>query len=373
MSLSDPLTLLRDYTIGGKPVVLEGDHIVFGSTRFERTALTAYKAGATGGGDYYPIDSLWAILQKDPTQGKNTAGEYVAFCGSQNIKPVGITDRKKLVEFLTGKVAESKSVDYAGYEQPEPVELEDASAGLGLESAEAKRASKPKERAEPTPEDREKIEKAKVAFQRFLLQPIGVKPTAEELASAEGDEDEVEAEGAAAADVGADEGVDAGEPAEAAKGGAGADAMEVDEANAKAEEAAGGDKEGKEEVGGATKATEDEKGTPAATPGSAAKPGLMKQEILEAALLKQVFNEAKPFIRFDRERVQSIQRREIAVRDRTSVLLAPSTTKFGVLETLLEQFKHKNKRKIEESEGASYDAMTQVAWRGPKRRCVLGY
>jgi hypothetical protein len=221
------------------------------------------------------------------------------------------------------------------------VELEDASAGLGLESAEAKRASKPKERAEPTPEDREKIEKAKVAFQRFLLQPIGVKPTAEELASAEGDEDEVEAEGAAAADVGADEGVDAGEPAEAAKGGAGADAMEVDEANAKAEEAAGGDKEGKEEVGGATKATEDEKGTPAATPGSAAKPGLMKQEILEAALLKQVFNEAKPFIRFDRERVQSIQRREIAVRDRTSVLLAPSTTKCGVLETLLEQFKHR--------------------------------
>jgi len=351
MSLSDPLTLLRDYTIGGKPVVLEGDHIVFGSTRFERTALTAYKAGATGGGDYYPIDSLWAILQKDPTQGKNTAGEYVAFCGSQNIKPVGITDRKKLVEFLTGKVAESKSVDYAGYEQPEPVELEDASAGLGLESAEAKRASKPKERAEPTPEDREKIEKAKVAFQRFLLQPIGVKPTAEELASAEGDEDEVEAEGAAAADVGADEGVDAGEPAEAAKGGAGADAMKVDEANAKAEEAAGGDKEGKEEVGGATKATEDEKGTPAATPGSAAKPGLMKQEILEAALLKQVFNEAKPFIRFDRERVQSIQRREIAVRDRTSVLLAPSTTKFGVLETLLEQFKHKNKRKLEETGG----------------------
>ena len=29
-------------------------------------------------------------------------------------------------------------------------------------------------------------------------------------------------------------------------------------------------------------------------------------------------------------------------------------------------------RAREESEGASYDAMTQVAWRGPKRRCVLG-
>ena len=345
MSLSDPLSLLRDYAIGGKAVVLEGDHIVFGNTRFERTALTAYKAGATGGGDYYPIDSLWAILQKDPTQGKHTAGEYVAFCGSQNIKPVGITDRKKLVEFLTGKVAESKSVDYAGYEQPEPVELEDASAGLGLESAEAKRASKPKERAEPTPEDREKIEKAKVAFQRLLVQPIGVKPTAEELASAEGDEDEVEAEGAAAANAGADAGADAGEPAEAAKGGA--DAMEVDEADAKADGAAGGHKEGEEEVGGATKVTLDKKGTPAATPGSAAKPGLTKREIFERALFKQVCAEAKPFIRFDRERVQSIQRREIAVRDRTSVLLAPSTTKFGVIETLLEQFKHKNKRNLE--------------------------
>jgi len=45
-----------------------------------------------------------------------------------------------------------------------------------------------------------------------------------------------------------------------------------------------------------------------------------------------------------------VHRREIAVRTRSSVLLAPAASSFPVLTTLLEQFRGKNKRTLEEKE-----------------------
>ena len=41
-SLTDPLTLMREYTMAKKPITLDGDHIVFGRTRFPRKAKTAF-------------------------------------------------------------------------------------------------------------------------------------------------------------------------------------------------------------------------------------------------------------------------------------------------------------------------------------------
>ena len=43
MSLSDPLTLLREFTTAKRKVVIDGEHIVFGKTRFAKDAPTAYK------------------------------------------------------------------------------------------------------------------------------------------------------------------------------------------------------------------------------------------------------------------------------------------------------------------------------------------
>ena len=43
MSFSDPLTLLREFTIAKNEASLVGEHIVFGTTRFPRAAPTAYK------------------------------------------------------------------------------------------------------------------------------------------------------------------------------------------------------------------------------------------------------------------------------------------------------------------------------------------
>ena len=58
MSLTDPLTLLRDYTMQKKPIRLEGDVVVFGRTRFPRAAKTAYKNTGAADGTFYQIDSL---------------------------------------------------------------------------------------------------------------------------------------------------------------------------------------------------------------------------------------------------------------------------------------------------------------------------
>jgi len=66
MSISDPLTLLRDFTTSGRNVQLLENHIVFGSTRFERSAPSAYRE-ARKKGSYYPIDALCFFLQVVPS------------------------------------------------------------------------------------------------------------------------------------------------------------------------------------------------------------------------------------------------------------------------------------------------------------------
>ena len=119
-SLTDPLTLMREYATAKKPITLEGDHIVIGRTRFPRTAKTAYKNTGPGmEGNFYPLDSLWSILQ-----GKSRA-EYVRFCGSQGIEVVHLKDRKALLDYLEGRSeGDSQSIDYSQYVPVQPVGAE---------------------------------------------------------------------------------------------------------------------------------------------------------------------------------------------------------------------------------------------------------
>ena len=55
-TLSDPLTLLRRFTMTKQPVKLVGDYLVFGRVRFPRAAPTAYRA-STKGKPFYPVDA----------------------------------------------------------------------------------------------------------------------------------------------------------------------------------------------------------------------------------------------------------------------------------------------------------------------------
>ena len=103
--MSDPLSQLRDFTISKKQISLEGNHIVFGATRFARNAPTAYK----NKGGFYPVDALWFLLQNAEAK----PSEYITACKAQDIAAVSIVDKKAALAYLRGQVETSPSVDYA--------------------------------------------------------------------------------------------------------------------------------------------------------------------------------------------------------------------------------------------------------------------
>ena len=176
MSLTDPLTLLRDYTMQKKPITLEGDVVVFGRTRFPRAAKTAYKNTGAADGTFYQIDSLWSILQ-----GKS-AGQYAVFCGQNRIPPVHLKDRKKLLEYMQGAEPDDGAIDYTQYVPVEPVSA-DASADASAEKpADAvASSSKPADKRprEPTAEEQAAVEAGRKAFKRLLAKGVGVGPPEE--------------------------------------------------------------------------------------------------------------------------------------------------------------------------------------------------
>ena len=147
MSLSDPLTLLREYKLAKKPVVLEGDHIVFGSKlRFARGALTAYKAS---GGKHYAIDSVWSLLQ-----GK-TGAEYAKFISEQNIEAVAFKDRKTLLAYLEGKGDGGGNIDFSGIGEVRPVDAGSGSAGAMDVDASSAAAGRKEEAGKAQQENKE--------------------------------------------------------------------------------------------------------------------------------------------------------------------------------------------------------------------------
>ena len=302
MSISDPLTLLREFTIAKKAITLEGDHIVFGRTRFPRGAATAYRAGS-GKKDYYSIDSVWGLLEK----GGDKAAEYAKWCGAQGITVIAFLDRKNLLSYLRGEGdGSSANVDYAGVPQVKPVDEAGASMDVamadGAEAASLPSALKPSRKREPTAEEAKAIEEAKEAFKQVLVKPIGA-PIPDKPAAA----DEPAATDGPSADVAMGEAADEGGSAEPVAG----------------------DKGGKKKA----KAGE---GKAAADPAAAAAKHSMDG-------LKEAIALAKPFIRSDRELSSAIVKRERQMRSRSSSLLAPHAKSFPVLTAILDGFKKRNK------------------------------
>ena len=97
MSLSDPLTLLREFTTAKRKVVIDGEHIVFGKTRFAKDAPTAYKSST---GEFYPVNWLLCLAQQEEPV---NAGLYVKATTAAGVKPVAFLDRKKVLDYLHGR------------------------------------------------------------------------------------------------------------------------------------------------------------------------------------------------------------------------------------------------------------------------------
>jgi hypothetical protein len=286
MSLSDPLTLLREYTIAGKPIVLDGDHVAFGrSMRFPRKALTAYHSDRNKE-LFYAIDSVWSLLQ-----GKSGA-EYAKWVGSQGIEPVAFGDRRKLVAYLRGEGDGSGNIDISGVPVVKPIIIssEGAMDVVTVEETEAV-AALATAPSMPTEEELKDLEEARANFLRLLEQAVGV-PTTAAAGQKEGEDARAGTDGSA---------------------GTGAPVPEEDP---------------NEEEGKAASKRKEEESKPS-------------DGLKEAVAL------AKPFIRRDRPVTSAILKRERPMRSRSSILLAPTAKTLPVLEHVLEAFKKRNKMAID--------------------------
>ena len=256
-TFSDPLTLLREFATAKKAIVLEGDHIVFSTVRFNRKDVTAYRSKG-GSGDFYAIDAVWALLEK----GHEGPAAYAKFVGEQGIQAIGVADRRELLAYLKGEISEAKAIDLHGYKGVQPVEA----ALPGAAAADAADATKADARpTETTAEQKAQLGKAQAAFMKLLSQPTAV--------------------------------------------------------------------------------ASEEVGEPEADGGEEAVPSKKDKE-----QLKETVVEAKPFIRYDRERLVPILKREKHMRTRKSLLLASANDKFPVLTTILEGFAKRNKRELSQSQ-----------------------
>lgn len=111
--MTDPLSLLRSYTISKKPIIFQNNEFIFGSFRFPRDEKTAFHA-QRGRGAPYTLDALWFLLQqheKDPNQ---KFSDFMNEARKQNFPYVSLVDKKELIQYLHGEIDSSpgiKSID----------------------------------------------------------------------------------------------------------------------------------------------------------------------------------------------------------------------------------------------------------------------
>lgn len=116
---SDPLSLLRESTISNKSVSLldesgetvtnisDAKNIQFNKdTTFPRDAPTNFKKTNAADNETYTLETLIFLVQN--AQLDNSA--YFKECRTRGIEHVSIVDRRKILDYLTGKVDQSPNV-----------------------------------------------------------------------------------------------------------------------------------------------------------------------------------------------------------------------------------------------------------------------
>ncbi|KAK4519131.1 uncharacterized protein ATC70_009363 [Mucor velutinosus] len=128
MSTLDPLSLLREFTISNKPVSLldesgqsvttisDAKTIQFNNddkTAFPRDAPTNFKKTNAADNETYTLETLIFLVQN--AQLDNSA--YFKECRARGIEHVSIVDRRKILDYLTGKVNQSPNVTSANKQE----------------------------------------------------------------------------------------------------------------------------------------------------------------------------------------------------------------------------------------------------------------
>ncbi|KAF3457112.1 hypothetical protein FNV43_RR01769 [Rhamnella rubrinervis] len=110
----DPLSALRDFTIRGEldQIVRVNDEFRFGSDySFPCSAETAYRSKQ---GNLYTLETLVYYIKNHHV--KHT--DYLQNARTQGIPLVTFTDRKPLLDYLTGKVSTSDSIEFLVPQNP---------------------------------------------------------------------------------------------------------------------------------------------------------------------------------------------------------------------------------------------------------------
>ncbi|KAI8064618.1 RNA pol II accessory factor, Cdc73 family-domain-containing protein [Gongronella butleri] len=139
--MASPLTLLRDFTIQNKPIELLNDknepveamrecaYIKFGDATFARGTDSTLNKGSDG---TYALDTLVFLLVH--AQSDNSV--YFRECREHKVDHVSIVDKRKILDYLTGKVNDipNQTAVKRPHEEEQKPEQEEKKAKIGQDT-----------------------------------------------------------------------------------------------------------------------------------------------------------------------------------------------------------------------------------------------
>ncbi|KAF6073159.1 cell division cycle 73 [Phyllostomus discolor] len=109
--MADVLSVLRQYNIQKKEIVVKGDEVIFGEFSWPKNVKTNYVVWGTGKEgqprEYYTLDSILFLLNNVHL----SHPVYVRRAATENIPVVRRPDRKDLLGYLNGEASTSASID----------------------------------------------------------------------------------------------------------------------------------------------------------------------------------------------------------------------------------------------------------------------
>ncbi|XP_060862787.1 parafibromin-like [Metopolophium dirhodum] len=116
--MTDPLTCLRMYNTNKKEIIFKDNYILFGDLYWPETVNTNFlKFGSGKDGapkEYYTLQCLLFLLNNVTL----AHPAYVQHAVAKNIPYIKRPDRKKLLDYLNGKISTSPSIDFSA-----PIEI----------------------------------------------------------------------------------------------------------------------------------------------------------------------------------------------------------------------------------------------------------
>ncbi|MCL4132926.1 UNVERIFIED_CONTAM: hypothetical protein GTU68_043929 [Idotea baltica] len=109
--MADPLSLLRQYNVNKKEIVIKDDNILFGEFSWPKDVKTNYQIYGSGKDgapkEYYTLDCLLFLLKHVHL----THTSYVRMAAAENIPVVRRPDRKELLAYLNGETSTASAID----------------------------------------------------------------------------------------------------------------------------------------------------------------------------------------------------------------------------------------------------------------------